>query len=307
VADGVGRAIPEPRADEEYLAFLAGTVPESLTGLKIVLDCAFGASYRIAPAVFARLGAEVTALHAEPDGSRINVRCGSTHPDRLQEVVRERGARVGFAFDGDADRMIAVDERGEVVDGDHLLAVAGLERLRRGDLPHSRIAATVYSNLGLVEAFRKAGGGVTVTQAGDRYVLEAMRREGLVLGGEQSGHLIFLEFNTTGDGVLTALQVAAILKRTGQPLSEAARVMRTFPQLLQNVRVAAKEKLAGSARVRDAVAEAETLLGAEGRLFVRPSGTEPLVRVLGEGPEEETVRRAVELVAAAVAEDLGGE
>lgn len=302
----IGRARRERRAEDEYLAFLAETVPEGLAGFKIVLDCAFGASYRVAPAVFARLGAEVSALHAEPDGARINVGCGSTHPELLQRAVRERKADLGFAFDGDADRVIAVDERGEVVDGDHVLAIAGLERLRRGNLPQGRIAATVYSNLGLVEAFRKAGGDVTVTPAGDRYVLEAMRREGLVLGGEQSGHVIFLEHNTTGDGVLTALQLAAILKTTGQRLSEAARVMRTFPQVLENVRVAEKEKLPASERVKEAVAKAERLLGAEGRIFVRPSGTEPLVRVLGEGPEEGLVRQAVGLVAAAVAEDLGG-
>ncbi|MDI6870692.1 MAG: phosphoglucosamine mutase [Bacillota bacterium] len=307
VGEGVGRARPEPRAEEGYIAFLAGTVPGRLEGFKVVLDCAFGASYHVGPAVFARLGAEVTALNAEPDGSRINVGCGSTHPEKLQRAVRERRADLGFAFDGDADRVIAVDERGEVVDGDHLLAIAGLERLRQGTLPQRRIAATVYSNLGLVEAFRKAGGDVTITKAGDRYVLEAMRQGGLVLGGEQSGHVIFLDYNTTGDGVLTALQLTAILKRTGQSLSEAAQVMRTFPQLLRNVRVAAKERLAESDRVKEAVAAAEGLLGGEGRIFVRPSGTEPLVRVLGEGPEEGVVRQAVELVAAAVAEDLGGE
>ncbi|MGE5552602.1 MAG: phosphoglucosamine mutase [Betaproteobacteria bacterium] len=307
IGEGVGRAFPEPRAEAEYVAFLAGTVPVRLEGLKVVLDCAFGASYRVAPAVFARLGAEVAALHAEPDGARINVGCGSTHPEALQRAVRERGADLGFAFDGDGDRVIAVDERGELVDGDRILAITGLERLRQGTLPGKRIAATVYSNLGLVEAFRKADGDVTVTKAGDRYVLEAMRREGLVLGGEQSGHIIFLEHNTTGDGVLTALQLAAIVKGSRRRLSEAAQVMRTFPQLLQNVRVAAKERLGESARVKEAVSAAEELLGKEGRIFVRPSGTEPLVRVLGEGPEEVVVRRAVEMVAAAVAQDLGGE
>lgn len=305
VGEAIGRARPYFRADEEYLDFLAESIAESLSGLRVVLDCAFGAAHRIAPAVFARLGAEVTALCAEPDGARINVGCGSTHPERLQQVVRERKADLGLAFDGDADRMIAVDERGEIVDGDHILAIAGLERLRRGALPGRKIAATVYSNLGLVEAFRKAGGEVEITQAGDRYVLEAMRREGLVLGGEQSGHIIFLEHNTTGDGVLTALQLVAILKRTGQTLSEAAGVMRKFPQVLRNVRVTAKERLAASARVREAVAEAESLLGTDGRIFVRPSGTEPLVRVLGEGPEEPVVRRAVDLVAEAVTADLG--
>lgn len=303
----VGRASLALRADEDYLAFLAESVPCGLDGFRVVLDCAFGAAYRVAPAVFARLGAEVTALHAEADGARINVGCGSTHPEALRQAVRERRADLGFAFDGDADRVIAVDERGELVDGDHLLAIAGLERLRRNALPGRKIAATVYSNLGLVEAFRREGGEVTITQAGDRYVLEAMLREGLVLGGEQSGHIIFLEHNTTGDGVLTALQLAAILKVTGQTLSEAASVMRTFPQVLRNVRVAAKNRLGESLRVKDAVEEAESLLGGEGRIFVRPSGTEPLVRVLGEGPEEGTVRRAVDLVAAAVAADLGGE
>lgn len=307
VGDGVGRAVLEPRADEAYLTYLAETVPGSLAGLKVVVDCAFGAAYRVAPAVFVRLGAEVVALNAEPDGSRINVRCGSTHPEGLRRAVGERRADLGVAFDGDADRVIAVDERGELVDGDHLLAIAGLERLKAGTLPENRIAATVYSNLGLVEAFRRAGGDVTITKAGDRYVLEAMREEGLILGGEQSGHIIFLEHNTTGDGVLTALQLAAILKRTGQRLSQAAAVMRTFPQLLLNVKVTDKERLKESDRVKDALSAAEGLLGEDGRIFVRPSGTEPLVRVLGEGPEQEVVRQAVEMVAAAVAEDLGGD
>ncbi|MGE5508213.1 MAG: phosphoglucosamine mutase [Chitinophagales bacterium] len=307
VGEGVGRAYPERRAEERYLDFLESTSPQRLDGLRIVLDCGFGAAYRVGPAVFARLGAEVFAMNAEADGARINVRCGSTHPEQLQAAVRERGAHFGLAFDGDADRVIAVDERGELVDGDHLLAIAGLDLLARDALPNRKIAATVYSNLGLVAAFRQRGGDVTITQAGDRYVLEALRREGLILGGEQSGHIIFLAHNVTGDGVLTGLQLAAILKRTGQPLSEAAQVMRTFPQVLHNVRVKEKERLAESGRVKDAVAAAEARLGAEGRIFVRASGTEPLIRILGEGPDEATVRRAVDLVAAAVVADLGGE
>ena len=302
---GVGRIHDDPEAWRRYAAFLESTCRERLGGLKIVVDCGFGAAFAVAPEVLRALGADPICLHDAPDGSRINVRCGSTHPHALQAEVLARHADLGLAHDGDADRVIAVDERGRVVDGDHLMAICALERLADGTLPRKAIAATVYSNLGLREALRSAGGDVVVTPNGDRYVLEAMRREGLAIGGEQSGHIIFLEHNTTGDGILTGLQVLATLVRSGRTLSELASRMPSFPQILENVPVAAKDRLAGNEVINEAVATAEEELAGRGRIFVRASGTESLVRVLAEGPDAEELRRIVASVAAVVQRELG--
>ncbi|MGE5598205.1 MAG: phosphoglucosamine mutase [Bacteroidota bacterium] len=301
----VGRMREEPDAWRRYAEFLRATAPESLKGLRIVVDCAFGAAYQVAPTVLRELGAEVVALHDAPRGERINVRCGSTDPRPLQEAVREHRADLGLAHDGDADRVIAVDERGEVVDGDHLMAVCALARLAEGTLPKKAIAATVYSNLGLRKALREAGGEVVVTPNGDRYVLEAMRREGLAIGGEQSGHIIFLEHNTTGDGILTALQVLGIMVRSGRSLGALAAQMEKYPQILANVPVAAKDRLAESAAVQEAVAAAEEKLAGRGRIFVRASGTENLVRVMAEGPDAGELKRIVDEVSAVVERELG--
>ena len=294
VAGEVGRVYSLDNAVELYVDFLVDSVHEDLSGLRVVLDCAHGAAYQVAPMVLERLGAEVIVLNNRPSGVNINVDCGSTHPDLVRRVVLQEGADVGLSHDGDADRVIACDELGNIVDGDHILAMCGLDLLHRGRLPGKAIAATVYSNLALRDLFAKAGGSVVITKAGDRHVLEAMQANGLILGGEQSGHIIFLEQNTTGDGILTALNVLALMKRQQAPLSELARVMQPYPQILVNVRVKNKEAFQGNVAIAERIREAEERLGPSGRLLVRPSGTEPVIRVMGEGPEEELVKDVVE-------------
>ncbi|HEY8393056.1 MAG TPA: phosphoglucosamine mutase [Capillibacterium sp.] len=300
----VGRVFRRERAEDEYIKFLVNTAGQSLAGTRVVLDCAFGATYRVAPRVFTELGASIICLHNQEDGSRINVRCGSTHPEVLREAVVREGAQVGFAYDGDGDRVIAVDEKGEVVDGDEIMGICGLQLMADGRLPHNTIVVTVYSNLGLIEAFRKAGGQVVVTENGDRKVLAAMREKGLVLGGEQSGHVIFLEHNSTGDGILTSLQLMTTLLRAGQPLSELKKRIRKFPQVLENVRVAKKEGWAEKKRIREVIAKYEQLLGSSGRIFVRASGTEPLIRVMVEGPDREVLATIAGEIARVIAEEL---
>lgn len=300
----LGRAYDVPDATNQVVEFLRGTVDVSLQGMKVVIDCGYGAAYQVAPRVFRELGAEVIALNAEPDGGRINVKCGSTHPAQLQKAVLENRAQLGFAHDGDADRVIAVDENGEIVDGDQILAICGLYLLQQGGLAEKAIAATVYSNLGLRETMERHGGKVVITKNGDRYVLEAMRKQGLVLGGEQSGHIIFLQHNTTGDGVLTALQLAGVLKKTGQTLGVAARQMHKFPQVQVAVRVKDKGKLATSERIGEAISRAEELLADSGRILVRASGTEPVIRVMGEGRDEAVVREAVDGIARTIRAEM---
>ncbi len=293
IGELVGNVIPCINPTEQYTQFLVQSSDQHLIGQKVVLDCGFGAAFKVAPRAFRALGAEVLEYNSMADGSRINVNCGSTNPAYVQEMVVANQAHLGFAFDGDADRVIAIDEKGEIVDGDHLMAILALDLIERGKLSENAIAATVYSNLGLQEVLERAGGRVVSTQAGDRYVLAAMLEHGLVLGGEQSGHIIMLNHNTTGDGVLTAVQVASTLRRCGKTLSQAARVMRTFPQVLESVRVENKQAVAESRQLQDLIARAETIIGPQGRIFVRPSGTEPLIRVMGEGPDQDKVNAAV--------------
>lgn len=304
VGTELGRAFDVPDAAERVVEFLRGTVDVSLQGMKVVIDCGYGAAYQIAPRVFRELGAEVIALNAEPDGGRINVKCGSTHPAQVQKAVLENHAQLGLAHDGDADRVIAVDENGEIVDGDRILAICGLYLLQQGLLAEKAIAATVYSNMGLRETMERHGGRVVITKNGDRYVLEAMRKQGLVVGGEQSGHIIFLRHNTTGDGVLTALQLAGVLKKTGQTLGAAARQMHKFPQVQVAVRVKDKGKLATSERVGEAISRGEELLADSGRILVRASGTEPVIRVMGEGKDEAVVREVVDSIARTIRAEL---
>jgi phosphoglucosamine mutase len=289
---------------ERYVEFVAG-LAGPLTGLRIVCDCAHGAAWRLAPAAFGRAGAEVSAVAAAPDGLNINDGCGSLHPEMLGRAVVAQGAAVGFAFDGDADRLIAVDERGQVVDGDHLLAILGCDMLARDRLPGATVVATVMSNLGLEVCLQAAGGRLRRTRVGDRYVLEEMRRHGYALGGEQSGHIIFLDHHTTGDGLTTAALLADLLRRSGRPLSELAASMQVFPQVLRNLRVARRESLEGNARVEAAIRAAQERLGARGRVLVRPSGTEPLVRVMVEGEDPELVERAADDIAGVVAAEFG--
>jgi phosphoglucosamine mutase len=305
VGVAVGRISDQTDAPDIYGSYLLSTVDSTLAGLKIVVDCGYGAAYRLAPELLKRLGAEVVAINAVNDGSQINVNCGSTNPGQLQQMVTAVRADLGIAHDGDADRVIAVDENGQIVDGDQILTVCGLHLLREGKLKNRKIAATVYSNLGLSEAFRNNDAAVEITANGDRYVLAAMREQGLVLGGEQSGHIIFLEKNSTGDGILTALQLIAVMVKTGEKLSVLAGQMRRFPQVLQNVRVVRKEHWETNAAIQAAITASETTLADRGRLFVRASGTEPLIRVMAEGPDQQELEGLVAQVADVVLQQLG--
>ncbi|HXL03434.1 MAG TPA: phosphoglucosamine mutase [Bacillota bacterium] len=301
----VGRVSYLQDAGERYIRHVKSTVNVTLEGLKAVVDCANGAASSYTPRLLKDLGAHVIAINDKPDGTNINARCGSTYPQVLAELVVEKGADLGLAHDGDADRLIAVDEKGNIVNGDHIMAICGLDLLRRGMLPHNTIVATVYSNLGLSKTFAREGGRVVITQNGDRYVLEEMRKLGVILGGEQSGHIIFLDHNTTGDGIITALALLSVIRRTGARLSELASWMEAYPQVLMNVRVRNKQALSSNFAVSQSIRRAETLLGKDGRMFVRSSGTEPLVRVLGEGPDESLVKAAVSEVAKVIREELG--
>lgn len=283
-----------------YVRHLLDTLPHRLDGLRIVLDCANGATHEVAPDAFARAGAEVIAIHADPDGLNINERCGSTHLDDLRRVVVERGADVGFAFDGDADRCLAVDQFGEVVDGDQILAILAVRGKRDGLLVDDTVVATVMSNLGFSHAMEAAGITVLRTAVGDRYVLEAMREGGYTLGGEQSGHVIMSRFSTTGDGTLTALQLAAEMASSGRTMSELASVMERLPQVLVNVGDVDRAGATTNPAVLAEVASAEAKLGESGRVLLRPSGTEQLVRVMVEAPTSDEAQEIADHLAGVV-------
>lgn len=283
-ADGVGFITTKHNLLEEYIDYAVATVNHSLAGLKIVIDCANGAAYEAAPAAFRKLGAGVIVLNDAPDGVNINAGCGSTHLEQLQAAVIKHKADLGLAHDGDADRCLAVDQNGETIDGDQIMLICALEMLKKNTLPENTLVATVMSNLGLHQAMKQAGGKVMVTPVGDRYVLEAMLKHNLVLGGEQSGHIIFSQHSTTGDGLITALKLAEALKQSGKKMSELAKVMTRFPQLLVNIRVKSKQGWEDNAKIAAAIKAGEQELGDNGRILVRPSGTEPLIRVMAEGP-----------------------
>jgi len=302
---GVGRVCDDGRARQAYIDFLQGTVNVSFEGLKLVIDCAHGSACDFVRPVFEGLGAGVTLLGAAPDGVNINDGCGSTSPEALQAVVKERAGAVGLAFDGDADRVIAVDETGALVDGDQIMAVCAQAMHRARRLRGGAVAATVMSNAGLDVFLRDYGLALIRTQVGDRYVAEAMEQYGLNLGGEQSGHIIFGEMSTTGDGLLTSLQLLAVVQASGEPLSRLAAMMPRLPQSLVNVPVRDKRGLADNARVDEALAAARAEVEPNGRVHVRPSGTEPLIRVLVEGEDEGHVRRVAERVAGVIREELG--
>ncbi|WP_409466881.1 phosphoglucosamine mutase [Amycolatopsis sp. GA6-003] len=298
--DGVGRVTDVPDALDKYIEHLVAATPHPLTGLKVVVDCANGASSAAAPEAYRRAGAEVVALHAEPDGININDSCGSNHPDLLRAAVVEHGADLGIGHDGDADRCVAVDAAGELVDGDQIMAVLALALAEEGALVKDTLVATVMSNLGLHLAMKAHGITVVTTAVGDRYVLEELRASGLALGGEQSGHVVLPAHATTGDGLLTAMRLMARMAATGKPLAELAAVMNRLPQVLVNVPVADKAAVADSAEVRDAVGEVEAELGEEGRVLLRPSGTEQLVRVMVEAPAHATAQAAADRLAGVV-------
>jgi phosphoglucosamine mutase len=303
----IGKATRINDAIGRYIEFAKNSLPKGLEfrGLRVVVDCANGAAYRVSPAVLRELGAEVVLLNAEPDGLNINHGCGSLHPEGLRRAVLKHRAHVGFAHDGDADRVIFVDETGALVDGDQVLALCALDLQAEGRLRERTVVATVMSNLGLELCLKEAGITLRRTAVGDRYVLEEMVKGGYVLGGEQSGHIIFLEHNTTGDGIVTALQVLGVMQRTGKPLSALAGCMVKLPQTLVNVRVRRRDPLESLPVVQAAIREAEALLGPDGRLLVRYSGTEPLVRVMAEGVDAARIQASAESVVKSIQAALG--
>jgi phosphoglucosamine mutase len=298
----IGRARRIDDARGRYIHFAKSTFPDRLRldGLKIVLDCANGAAYHVAPEALWELGAEVIPLGVKPNGTNINDGCGSTHPETLQATVVASGADIGLALDGDADRLIVVDEKGRLIDGDQLMALIALDCKRRDKLRGGAVVATVMSNLGLERKLQSEGVDLVRTQVGDRYVLEAMRKRGCNVGGEQSGHLILTDYATTGDGLVAALQVLAGLVESGQRASEILDQFDHVPQLLKNVRFAGGAPLDNDA-VKSRIAAAEAELNGRGRLVIRKSGTEPLIRVMAEGDDMATVERLVDDICAAVA------
>jgi phosphoglucosamine mutase len=297
---GVGRVTDVEDALDRYAAHLLDATPHPLAGLKVVVDCANGAASAAAPEVYRRAGAEVVALHADPDGININQHCGSNHPEKLREAVVAHGADLGIAHDGDADRCVAVDSAGELVDGDQIMAVLALALAETGELTKDTLVATVMSNLGLHLAMKAHGITVVTAAVGDRYVLEELRAGGFALGGEQSGHVVLPAHATTGDGLLTALRLMSRMAETGKSLADLAAVMNRLPQVLVNVPVADKAAVAGSSEVRTAVGEVEAELGEEGRVLLRPSGTEQLVRVMVEAPAQSTAQAAADRLAGVV-------
>lgn len=284
--DQIGRKIEEEgEAVGDYVEFAKGTIDTNLKGLKVALDCANGAAYITAVRAFKELGAEVYVINNEPDGININKNCGSTHPERLMEYVVEKGCDLGLAFDGDADRCLAVDEKGNLINGDFLMAIIGKYLKEQGKLDKDVVVVTVMSNLGLDIALNKENIGTVKTKVGDRYVLEEMVKEGYKLGGEQSGHVIMLDYNTTGDGLITGLQLSAIVKKSGKTLSDLASMMKELPQILVNAKVPNDKKNIHNEdeEISAEIRKIEERLNGCGRVLIRPSGTEPLVRVMLEG------------------------
>ena len=300
-ADQLGRVKRIDDSQARYVEIAKASFPKklSLQGLRVAIDCANGAGYKVAPTTLYELGAEVFPVGVEPNGLNINENCGSTHPATLAEAVRTYRADIGIALDGDADRVIICDEKGQVIDGDQIMAMVALDWARRGMLTGGGVVATVMSNLGLERALAAAGLTLERTKVGDRYVMERMREGGFNLGGEQSGHIILHDHATTGDGLMSALQVLAVLVESGRPMSELAKQFETVPQKLENVRYASGKPLE-NAGVKAAIADAEARLKGQGRLLVRPSGTEKLIRVMAEGDDAKLVRSVVADVVAAV-------
>lgn len=287
-AEEVGKAFRINDSQGRYIVFLKNTFPSHMTldGIKVAVDCANGATYVVAPAVFEELGADVAVTCNKPDGHNINDGCGSLYPEHVARLVRETNADVGVAFDGDGDRLIMVDEKGAIIDGDFICAICAKDLKERSLLKNDVVVGTLMSNLGLEVALKRIGVSLTRAKVGDRYVVEDMRANGHNLGGEQSGHIVFLDHNTTGDGILSALQVLAAVRRSGKPLSELAKIMEAFPQTLINVKVREKPALSTIPPIKNAVEDAEKRLGADGRILVRYSGTENLARVMVEANDQ---------------------
>jgi phosphoglucosamine mutase len=294
----LGELVRYERAETEYVEFLCGCIPLDLHGRTVALDCAHGATYRVAPRVFRRLGARVLTLGARPDGTNINAGCGALYPERLQKKVQASGASIGFAFDGDGDRLISVDHTGAIRDGDYALAIAGRHLAARQRLKQNLVVTTVMANLGLDQALEAGGIRVVKTQVGDRYVLEEMQKLGANLGGEQSGHLLFLDHSPSGDGILSALALLAVVAETGEPLASLAGCLRKFPQVLVNVPVRSKPPIDSIDGIGERVGAFEREMQGRGRVLIRYSGTESLARVMIEGADGDRIR--------AMADDLAG-
>ncbi|MGL4346399.1 MAG: phosphoglucosamine mutase [Cellulosilyticaceae bacterium] len=294
-------------AIELYINHVCETIPGDLKGIKVLLDCANGAGFEVGPLALARLGAEVEVIHNKPSGTNINKRCGSTHMGDLQSQVLGRGMEAGIAFDGDADRCLAVDEKGEMIDGDQILSIVGLDMKKGGRLNEDTMVATVMSNLGLTVMAKEKEVNLVHTRVGDRYVLEKMLKYGYNLGGEQSGHVIFLDYNTTGDGLITAIQLLYVMKKTGKTLSELKEAMQVFPQVLINAKVKNENKHAylEDLEIQECIAELEAQFKGEGRVLIRPSGTEPLVRVMIEGKDKQQMEKEAQKLADFIEQKLG--
>jgi phosphoglucosamine mutase len=298
---GLGRVKRIDDAQARYVEIVKATFPRhmSLAGLRVVIDCANGAAYRVAPTALYELGAEVITVGVDPDGTNINAECGSTHPEAMAKLVREYRADIGIALDGDADRLVICDEKGVVVDGDQIMAIIALAYAKAGKLNAGGVVATVMSNLGLERLMSDNGLTLERTSVGDRYVMARMREGGFNLGGEQSGHLILSDFSTTGDGLIAALQVLAVMIQSGKPMSALGRQFEPVPQLLENVRFAGGKPLEAKT-VKEAIADGEAQLNGSGRIVVRPSGTEPLIRIMAEGDDPALVKKVVKSIVSAV-------
>ncbi|MCQ4935341.1 MULTISPECIES: phosphoglucosamine mutase [Anaerotignum] len=303
---GIGTRGYAEEALDDYITFLRDSTKERFQGIKVALDCANGAAYKAAPITMLELGAQLCIIHNEPDGTNINDKCGSTHMEDLVALVKENGADIGFAFDGDADRCLAVDENGELIDGDKILAICGCDMKARGELKKDTIVGTVMSNLGLTMMGRENEISVLQTNVGDRYVLESMLAEGYNLGGEQSGHIIFLDYNSTGDGVLTAIQLLSVMNRSGKKASQLAKTMEVMPQVLVNARVnnARKNEYMEVPEIKAAIEALQEKFSSDGRVLIRTSGTEPLVRVMIEGKDKEVMEKEAMKLAAFIEEKL---
>jgi phosphoglucosamine mutase len=306
---GLGRIHETREPVQHYLDRVEGTAggrqAAPLRGLSLVMDCANGAAYELAPILFRDLGAQVTVLHAEPDGININVQCGSTKPQSMAQQVPRCGAAAGLAFDGDADRVLLADERGEVVDGDQMMAILAIDMHERGELPGDVVVATVMSNVGLEQALKARGIRLHRTDVGDRYVAEAMDELGAAIGGEQSGHILLPRLTPTGDGLVTALHVLRVMRESGKPLSELAAAVVPGPQLLRSVRVRSKQGWREDAEIHAAIAHGQERLGSSEWLSVRPSGTEPLIRVMAQGTDRELVESVVHDICSVIERKLG--
>ncbi len=308
-ATKIGKAMRIDDALGRYVEFAKQSFPRgrSLESLRIAVDCANGAAYKSTPCILRELGADVVVFHNQPNGTNINANCGSTHPEQIQRFVKETHAHIGITHDGDADRVLLCDENGELVDGDEIMAIAAVSFLKSGRLEGNTLVSTIMSNFGLDETLESHGGKVLRTKVGDRYVIEAMLREGFNVGGEQSGHMIFRDFATTGDGIVSALQILSVMIETGKPLSELKRVLKKYPQAQRNLRVGEKPPIESIPGIASLLTEAESSLQGKGRVLLRYSGTEPKVRLLIEGRDQALIDRHADLIAQALGKAIGAD